>query len=194
MLSFIIRRIITLIPILFLISVVSFFIIELPPGDFATYYIENLRSQGMELSEDEQNRIAQQYGLGGTPFSRYYRWMKNILTEGNFGWSFAWQKPVKELLAERLPLTLMFSILSLIVSWAIPGQGGDGHINEQEVSYIRKKIEDRGFVYDADATKRMRDSARIAHFVHNIMVFHRAVKRQKAPHVEEFSEDCWACM
>jgi len=78
----------------------------------------------------------------------------------------------------------------LIVSWAIPGQGGDGHINEQEVSYIRKKIEDRGFVYDADATKRMRDSARIAHFVHNIMVFHREVPRR----IEEFSEGCWVCM
>ena len=78
----------------------------------------------------------------------------------------------------------------LIVSWAIPGQGGDGHINEQEVSYIRKKIEDRGFVYDADATKKMRDSARIAHFVHNIMVFHREVPRR----IEEFSEGCWVCM
>ena len=99
----------------------------------------------------------------------------------------------------------------LIVSWAIPGQGGDGHINEQEASYIRRKIEDRGFVYDAHITKRMRDSARIAHFVHNLMVFHRNVPRTDSsatqlcqcwepeyqnydlpPSVEGFS-DCWKC-
>ena len=119
MLGYIIRRIITLIPILFLISVVSFFIIELPPGDFATYYIENLRTTGIEMTEDEEERIKNQFGLGGTPISRYYRWMSNILTEGNFGWSFAWQRPVNEILAERLPLTVIFSLLSLIVSWII---------------------------------------------------------------------------
>jgi peptide/nickel transport system permease protein len=118
-LGFIIRRFITLIPILFLISVVSFFIIELPPGDFATYYIENLRTTGVELSEEEEERIKQQYGLGGSAVSRYYRWMENILTEGNFGWSFAWQRPVNEILAERLPMTIIFSVLSLLVSWVI---------------------------------------------------------------------------
>lgn len=74
---------------------------------------------------------------------------------------------------EGIFLDLLTKGDGLIVSWAIPGQGGDGHINEQEVSYIRKKIEDRGFVYDKATTKRMRDSSRIAHFVHNLMVFHR---------------------
>ncbi|MEM7342784.1 MAG: ABC transporter permease [Chloroflexota bacterium] len=119
MIGFIIRRLITLIPILFLISVVSFAIIELPPGDFATYYIENLRTTGVELSADEEERIKHQFGLGGTAISRYFRWMENIITEGNFGWSFAWQRPVNEILQERLPLTVLFSLLSLIVSWAI---------------------------------------------------------------------------
>lgn len=119
MLAYIARRIVTLIPILFLISVVSFIVIELPPGDWVTFQIENLRMSGVELGQDEADRLTRQYGLDKPPHERYLRWMENMLIHGNFGWSFQWNRPVNDLLAERIPLTMAISIASLLLSWAI---------------------------------------------------------------------------
>ena len=61
----------------------------------------------------------------------------------------------------------------VIVSWAIPGQGGDGHINERKTSYVCQKIKDRGFAYDKSVSQRMRDASCLPYFVHNLMVFRR---------------------
>jgi peptide/nickel transport system permease protein len=118
-LNFILRRIVMLGPILFLISIVSFIIIELPPGDWVSYQIESLRASGVELNAEEAERLTAMYGFDQPAHMRYIRWMRGILFDFNFGWSFQWNRTVNELLAERLPLTLTISFLSLIVSWAI---------------------------------------------------------------------------
>ena len=119
MVTYIIRRVIMLVPILLLISVVSFAVIELPPGDWVTYHIENLRSTGIQLNEEEADRLIAMYGFDQPAWRRYLRWMEGIILRFNFGWSFQWGKTVNELLAERLPLTLLIAILSLIVSWVL---------------------------------------------------------------------------
>ena len=119
MLLFIIRRLIMLIPILFLISLVSFTIIELPPGDWVTYQIESLRASGVDLNDEEAERLVAMYGFDDPAYMRYFRWMGGILFDFNFGWSFQWNRTVNELIGERLPLTLTIAVLSLIVSWAI---------------------------------------------------------------------------
>ncbi len=119
MAGYITRRLIMLVPILFLISLVSCLIIELPPGDWASYYIENLRSSGIELSQEEADRLTRQYGLDQPVYVRYVNWVKNIVLEGDLGWSFQWQKPVNELLKERVPLTVFVSLLALLFSWAV---------------------------------------------------------------------------
>ncbi|MCL4506930.1 MAG: ABC transporter permease [Chloroflexi bacterium] len=119
MLAYIARRIVTLIPILFLISLVSFIIIQLPPGDWVTRQITQLRLSGIQVGEDEALRLTKLYGLDKPGGERYIMWMKGILLEGNFGWSFQWNQPVNSLLAERIPLTMGISIASLIISWII---------------------------------------------------------------------------
>ncbi|MBV7337318.1 ABC transporter permease [Chloroflexi bacterium TSY] len=119
MVAFIARRTIMLVPILFLISVVSFAIIELPPGDWVTYQIESLRASGVELNEEEAERLIAMYGFDQPAYMRYLRWMEGILVDFNFGWSFQWNRTVNELIGERLPLTLWISILALIISWVI---------------------------------------------------------------------------
>lgn len=119
MLAFIIRRVFMLVPIFFLISLVSFALIELPPGDWVTYQIESLRASGVDLNEDEAARLVAMYGFDQPTHIRYLRWMEGILFDFNFGWSFQWNRTVNELLAERLPLTLVISLLSLAVSWLI---------------------------------------------------------------------------
>lgn len=119
MVAYILRRLIMLIPILFLISVVSFFVIELPPGDWVSNYINNLRTSGIQLQQGEAERLTKMYGFDQPSYVRYARWMTGILTRGDFGWSFQWSKPVNEILRERLPLTVAVSLFALFVSWII---------------------------------------------------------------------------
>jgi peptide/nickel transport system permease protein len=108
-----------LVPILILISMVSFFVIELPPGDWVSTYITNLRASGIELQAGEAERLTQMYGFDQPSYIRYMKWMRGILFNGDFGWSFQWNRPVNEILQERLPLTLTISLLSLLFSWSI---------------------------------------------------------------------------
>jgi len=117
-LAFIIRRIITIIPLMILISIVSFIIIELPPGDWVTVRVAQLRSTGVELDNAEIDRLNTQYGLDQPGYIRYVRWVSNML-RGDFGYSFQWNQPVNEILAERVPRTMLIAVLSLVVSWII---------------------------------------------------------------------------
>ncbi len=118
MLAFIIRRVITLVPILILISIVSFAVIELPPGDWVSFRIESLRQSGLQVGEDEIYRLTSQYGLDKPAYVRYVSWVTNML-QGDFGYSFQWNQPVNEILLERVPRTMLIALLSLVVSWII---------------------------------------------------------------------------
>ena len=119
MLVYIIRRILMLIPILLLVSFIAFFVIELPPGDWVTTYVSQLRASGIELSSQEAQRLSQLYGFDQPTYVRYFKWISGIVTRGDFGWSFQWGKPVGEVIAERLPITLAISLMALIFSWII---------------------------------------------------------------------------
>lgn len=119
MITYIARRVVTLIPILFLISLVSFIIIQLPPGDWVSRRIATLKLSGIGVDEGEALRLTKLYGLDKPGGERYITWMKNILIDGNFGWSFEWNQSVNTLLAERIPLTMSISVASLIISWII---------------------------------------------------------------------------
>ena len=84
MLNYTIKRLFQLIPILFIISVVAYAIIELPPGDFADFYISSLRATGVTVLEDEALRIKEQYGFNAPVVERYWRWVENILFQKNY--------------------------------------------------------------------------------------------------------------
>lgn len=119
MLSYVLKRIVQLVPILFLISVVSFSIIELPPGDFADFYISSLRQSGMTILDDEARRIKEEYGFNKPLIEKYLRWLGNIVLNGNFGYSFEYQRPVNDIIWEKLPLTIGFTLGAMIISWII---------------------------------------------------------------------------
>ena len=119
MLLYILRRVIMLVPILFLISIVSFIVIELPPGDWVSNYINNLRTSGIDLQEEEAARLTAMYGFDQPSYVRYSRWILGIVTRGDFGWSFQWGKPVNDVLRDKLPYTLIISFSALIVSWLV---------------------------------------------------------------------------
>lgn len=119
MLVYIIRRLLMLIPILFLVSFIAFFVIELPPGDWVSTYITQLRTSGIELSDQEAQRLMTMYGFDQPAYVRYFKWVSGIVTRGDFGWSFQWGRPVADVIAERLPITLAISLMALIFSWLI---------------------------------------------------------------------------
>ena len=119
MLEFIIRRLLLFIPLLFIVSIVSFIIIQLPPGDFLTSYIAQLRASGTDVSEETIQSLIQLYGLDQPLHIQYFRWIGNIITKGDFGRSFQWNKPVAEVIGERLSLTIAISLLTMLFTWVV---------------------------------------------------------------------------
>jgi peptide/nickel transport system permease protein len=118
MLNYIIYRIAIAIPLLLILSIVSFVIIQLPPGDYLTTYLNTLRLSGIQLNEDEVVRLKELYGLDKPLYMQYLIWIKNF-AKGDLGRSFQWNRPVNEILAERVPMTVLISILTTIFAWII---------------------------------------------------------------------------
>ncbi len=119
MLNYIARRILFSLLVLFGISLVSFALIQLPPGDFATAYQQRLINQaGMQQAEAEAaaDVYRERYGLADPFFVQYANWIKGIVTEGSFGYSMAYARDVGELIRERLPRTLFLAILAHAIS------------------------------------------------------------------------------
>lgn len=122
MIGFILRRIGIMIPTLFIISIISFIVIQLPPGDFLSSYVMTLRSQGDVIDEDQIKAMRDRYGLGEPVYVQYGKWMWGIISRGDWGQSMEFKQPVKQLIWERMALTVMLSFAALFVSWfvAIP--------------------------------------------------------------------------
>jgi len=119
MLGYIGRRILQLIPLLVAISIISFIIIELPPGDYLTQYIGQLEAAGQKVQEHQIAALKRQFGLDKPLYQRYFMWIWNIIRYGNFGVSFQWNKPVTEVLGERIALTMVISISALLFTWVV---------------------------------------------------------------------------
>ena len=119
MLDYIIRRILWMIPTLLAISVVSFFIIQLPPGDFLTSIIAMMREQGEAVDAAQLEALRDRYGLDQPFYVQYWRWISGILLEGDFGRSFLYTQPVGDLIWERLGLTFLISFSSMIFIWVV---------------------------------------------------------------------------
>ncbi|MBW7453353.1 ABC transporter permease [Paenibacillus sepulcri] len=122
MLNYIGYRVLQLIPLLVAISIIVFVIIQLPPGDFLTTYIANLKLSGTDVNDSAILNLKLQYGLDEPMYMQYLVWVKNIILHGDLGRSFQWNMPVTEVIGERLALTMTISIISLIFVWilAIP--------------------------------------------------------------------------
>jgi peptide/nickel transport system permease protein len=99
-------------------ATVSFVLIELPPGDYLTSYIMQLRESGADVSKAEIAALEKQYGLNLPLYRRYLKWLGDML-RGDFGRSFEWNRPVGELLVERLPLTIIISSFSMVFIYGV---------------------------------------------------------------------------
>jgi peptide/nickel transport system permease protein len=119
--EYIVRRLVSMVFSFFLLSVIIFIIIQLPPGDFVSRYVTSLQRQGGVVDQTEIDTLRQTYGLDRSLPEQYVRWFGRFL-QGDMGQSFEWRRPVVELLQERLPFTLLVSISSLLFTYfvAIP--------------------------------------------------------------------------
>ena len=118
MAAYVLRRVLYAVVTLLVISVVAYVIIQLPPGDYLTSYIMRLEMQGGEVTDAEVETLKREYGFDLPPHLRYFKWMANLL-RGDLGRSFFYNRPVLELLAERLPLSLLVSLLALLFTYLV---------------------------------------------------------------------------
>ncbi|ABQ47688.1 MULTISPECIES: ABC transporter permease [Thermotoga] len=116
MLGYILRRLVQMLVTLFVISVISFVIIQLPPGDYLTSYIASLAATGETVDQATIEALRKQYGLDLPIYVQYFKWLWGIL-HGDFGYSFSWNRPVSELLWGRLGLSVLVSTVAVIFSW-----------------------------------------------------------------------------
>ena len=119
MLQYIARRLVLAVPLLVVISLISYMVIELPPGDYLEQFIASIENTtGQRPTEDEIAQLRALYGLDKPLYARYFRWITNVL-RGDLGRSFQYNRPVSELLGERVPLTIAITLFALLFSWGI---------------------------------------------------------------------------
>jgi peptide/nickel transport system permease protein len=119
MIQFTLRRILYMMPTLIIVSILSFAIIQLPPGDYLTSYVTTLRATGETVDEATLAAMEQRYGLGKPVYVQYWKWISGILLRGDFGQSFEWNQPVSELMWGRLALTFTMSLTTLLFTWLV---------------------------------------------------------------------------
>lgn len=119
MLQYVIKRILYMIPTLILISMVSFAIIQLPPGNFLNSLAATYAAQGDVAESEMLQGLQERYGLGQPLYVQYWKWITGIVLRGDFGQSFEYNRPVIELIGSRLQLTVIVSLSSLVFIWIV---------------------------------------------------------------------------
>lgn len=118
MIRYIIFRLFAAIPTLLLISVLIFFIIQLPPGDYFETYIAELQAQGETVDPNKIAYLKHEYGFDKPMIEQYGLWVLGML-HGDFGYSFEYEMPVAKVIGSRLYLTILISTVTIIFTWLI---------------------------------------------------------------------------
>jgi len=115
---FIIRRLLGMIPLIFLVSVTVFLLIKLTPGDFVSNYATSLAASGETVDDAMLEGMRARYGLDQPLIIQYWDWISGVV-QGDFGYSFRWRQSVISLIGERIGLTLVLSVSTLLMTWAV---------------------------------------------------------------------------
>jgi peptide/nickel transport system permease protein len=118
MLAYIVRRLLLAVLTVWAISVLSFMIIHLPPGDYVTSYIASMSASGSAVSEGEAQALREQLGLDKPITIQYAKWM-GLMLQGNFGMAMEWGRPVSDVIGDRLSLTVVISVAAIIFTWVV---------------------------------------------------------------------------
>jgi len=118
MLQYAARRLVSMVAMLFFVSIAAFVVIQLPPGDFLTTLVAGLE-QGSLIDPAQLEYLKERFGLDQPIWIQYLRWVSGILLHGDFGYSFQWKRPVADLIWEQLGFTLMLSVSTLLFAWVV---------------------------------------------------------------------------
>ncbi|MBI5303228.1 MAG: ABC transporter permease [Chloroflexi bacterium] len=118
MVTYIIRRLLAMIPTLFLVSLCAFIIIRLPPGDFMDRFAANVGTSGSSLDQATIENLRHQYGLDQPAYLQYVTWIAGF-THGDFGYSLQYKRPVGELIWDYMGWTLLITMIGLAFTWII---------------------------------------------------------------------------
>jgi peptide/nickel transport system permease protein len=119
MLRFLAHRLVWMVITLAAISIVTFVIINLPPGDYTSTVVANAQQRGDSLTNPQILELKHRYGLDRPLLVQYWKWISAIIFHGDFGQSFAWNKPVASLIFSRVVLSIVLSISSLLFVWIV---------------------------------------------------------------------------
>jgi peptide/nickel transport system permease protein len=118
MLGFLVRRIMVMIPTLLAISAITFVIIQLPPGDYLTTLMTELESRGETIDQSRLQFLRETYGLDKPMIEQYFVWLGGMLT-GDYGFSFEYNRPVSEVVGDRMLLTIVVSFATIVFIWVV---------------------------------------------------------------------------
>jgi len=116
MLTYLVRRVLLALFTVWAISVLTFIIIQAPPGDFVDAYISNLSAGGGAISVEQAEQLRREYALDQPIYAQYFRWLGKVV-QGDFGMALLWQRPVMEVIGDRLWLTMIVSFAAVLLTW-----------------------------------------------------------------------------
>lgn len=117
--QYILKRVLLMVPTLLVTAIVVFIVIQLPPGDYATSYTANLAAQGDQASLEAVQQLREQYGLEQPVYVQFAKWATGIVLRGDFGIAFEMGQPVSQLIWDRVWLTILLSLASVVITWLI---------------------------------------------------------------------------
>lgn len=118
--KYLIRRFIYMIFTVWIITVIAFGVIQLPPGDYVTHLVSQMMGQGADkIAPEVIDQLREQYGLNDPIYVQYFKWIRNIITKGDFGYSLTYKRDAADLIVERLPMTFMLTSGSVIFIWLV---------------------------------------------------------------------------
>ncbi len=130
--QYILKRVLMFIPTIFLISILVFFVIQLPPGDYVSSYVSKLASEGEFLNEADIQSLREEYGLDDPVPVQYWKWIRDIIwtptdsqyyrlnhSHHNWKYSFAYGKNVWSVIEERLAITIIVTAIIMVFQYAV---------------------------------------------------------------------------
>lgn len=119
MTRYILKRLVTMVFTVFVISILAFAIIQVPPGDYVSSMITQMISSGADVPPGLEDQLRETYGLNQPIYVQYFKWVRNIITEGQFGYSYTFRRDAIELIRTRFPLTFAISLSTTLFVWLV---------------------------------------------------------------------------
>jgi peptide/nickel transport system permease protein len=117
--KYILRRFLYAIVTVWVISMIAFVVIQLPPGDYVEDLVNRIRSQSRDVNPEYEERLRQSYGVGDPVPIQYFKWIRGIVTKGNFGYSITYREDARVIIMQRLPISAVLALAAFLLIWAI---------------------------------------------------------------------------